>query len=87
MIISMTGFSSAIITLPIVDAATGSVQDVQVSLTLKTLNSRFFEASCRLPTSLSFLETELIKYFKTEFHRGTIQFTLDMSSPSSLTGI
>ena len=87
MIISMTGFSSAIITLPIVDAATGSVQDVQVSLTLKTLNSRFFEASCRLPTSLSFLETELIKYFKTEFHRGTIQFTLYMSSPSSLTGI
>ncbi len=83
----MTGFSSAIITLPIVDAATGSVQDVQVSLTLKTLNSRFFEASCRLPTSLSFLETELIKYFKTEFHRGTIQFTLYMSSPSALTGI
>ncbi len=83
----MTGFSSAIITLPIADAATGSAHDVQVSLTLKSLNSRFFEASCRLPTSLSFLETELIRYFKNEFHRGTIQFTIYMSSPSALTGI
>jgi uncharacterized protein (TIGR00255 family) len=82
----MTGFSSAIITLPIEDAHTGTVYNVQVSLTLKTLNSRFFEATCRLPTSLSFLETELIKYFKQEFHRGTIQFTLYMSSPSMLTG-
>lgn len=87
MILSMTGFSSSIITLPITDATTGTTQDVQASLTLKTLNSRFFEASCRLPTSLSFLETELMKHFKHEFHRGTIQFTIYMSSPSSLTGI
>ena len=87
MITSMTGFSSAIITLPIKDATTGAEQDVQLSLTLKTLNSRFFEANCRLPMSLSFLETELIKFFKKEFHRGTIQFTIYMSSPSSLTGV
>jgi len=85
MIISMTGFSSSVVTLPIVDAA-GAHHNVQVSLTLKTLNSRFFEASCRLPTSLSFLETELIKYFKQEFERGTVQFTLYMSSHSALTG-
>jgi uncharacterized protein (TIGR00255 family) len=82
----MTGFSSAIITLPIVDARTGTVHDAQVSVTLKTLNSRFFETSCRLPSSLSSLETELIKYFKQEFIRGTIHFTLYMSSPSGLTG-
>ena len=87
MTTSMTGFSSAIITVPITDATTGQKQDVQVSLTLKTLNSRFFEASCRLPTSLSFLETELIKHFKKEFHRGTVQFTIYMSTPSALTGV
>ncbi len=87
MIISMTGFSSAIVSLPIIDPLTGTEHDVQLSMTLKTLNSRFFEANCRIPTSLGFLETEVIKYFKKELHRGTIQFTIYMSSPSALTGI
>jgi len=86
MIVSMTGFSSAIITLPIRDSNTGTEQNVQLSLTLKTLNSRFFELNCRLPACLTFLETELIKYFKKELHRGTVQFTIYMSSPSALSG-
>ncbi len=85
MIISMTGFSSAIISLPIKDQTTGTEHQVQLSMTLKTLNSRFFEVHCRIPTSLGFLETEMIKYFKKEFHRGTVQFTIYMSSPSALT--
>ena len=87
MVISMTGFGSSIISLPIIDTGTGSTQTMQVSLTLKTLNSRFFEVNCRLPTSLSFLETELIRYFKNELNRGTVQFTIYMSSPSLLTGV
>lgn len=87
MVISMTGFSSANISIPIKDAVSGSGQTIQASLTLKTLNSRFFETSCRLPNSLSFFETELIRYFKNEFMRGTIQFTIYMSSPSLLTGV
>ena len=87
MIVSMTGFSSAIITLPVKDSTSGVEQDIQLSLTLKTLNSRFFEVSCRLPSSLAFLETELIKYFKKELHRGTVQFTIYMSSPSALSGV
>ena len=86
MIISMTGFSSAIISLPIKDQVTGTEHQVQLSMTLKTLNSRFFEVNCRTPTSLGFLETEMIKHFKKEFHRGTVQFTIYMSSPSALTG-
>ena len=86
MIISMTGFSSAIISLPIKDQTTGTEHEVQLSMTLKTLNSRFFEVNCRIPTSLGFLETEMIKHFKKEFHRGTVQFTIYMSSPSALTG-
>ncbi len=86
MIISMTGFSSAIISLPIKDQLTGTLHDVQLSMTLKTLNSRYFEVNCRIPTSLGFLETEMIKLFKKEFHRGTVQFTIYMSSPSALTG-
>ncbi len=87
MIISMTGFSSAIIELPIKDAQTGADHMVQVSLTLKTLNSRFFEAHCRLPGSLSFLETDLIRYLKKELYRGSVQFTIYMSTSSALTGV
>lgn len=86
MIISMTGFSSAIISLPIKDQLTGTLHEVQLSMSLKTLNSRYFEVNCRIPTSLGFLETEMIKHFKKELHRGTIQFTIYMSSPSALTG-
>ncbi len=86
MIISMTGFGSAIVSLPLKDPQTGTEHEVQLSMTLKTLNSRFFEVNCRIPTSLGFLETEMIRYFKKELHRGTVQFTIYMSSPSALTG-
>ncbi len=87
MIISMTGFSSIIITLSRPIGDTGTTQDLHLSLTLKTLNSRFFELNCKLPYSLSFLETELITYFKSRFYRGTIQLNIHMSDPSALTGV
>ncbi len=87
MIISMTGFSSAIVSLPVQDPQTGAEHEVQLSMMLKTLNSRFFEVNCRIPTSLGFLETEVIRSFKKELYRGTVQFTIYMSSPSSLTGV
>jgi uncharacterized protein (TIGR00255 family) len=86
MIVSMTGFSSRILTLvrPVAD---GKQAELHLSITLKTLNSRFFELNCKLPYSLAFLETQLIPYFKSKLHRGTIQFTIHMSDPSALTGI
>lgn len=86
MIISMTGFSSSIITLPQVSSATGSPQDLHITLSLKTLNSRFFEVTCKLPYSLTFLETELIKYFKKRLLRGTVNFSMYVSSPTMISG-
>ena len=86
MIISMTGFSSRIITITQTPPMGGPSQELYLTLSLKTLNSRFFETTCKLPYSLAFLETELIKYFKKRMVRGTVNFSLYLSSPAALTG-
>ena len=82
----MTGFSSTILTLPRKTADLAVEHPVQLSMTLKTLNSRFFECTCKLPYSLSFLETDLIKYFKSKLYRGNVLFMIHISDPSALTG-
>lgn len=80
MLLSMTGFSSRVINLPIKD------QTVIVTLSLKTLNSRFFEVNCKLPYALNALETEFVKQFKAKLHRGNIYFSVHLSTLSVLKG-
>ena len=79
MLSSMTGFSSATITLPFKNSK------LQMTITLKSLNSRFFEVNCKLPYALSNLETRLIKLFKHNLHRGNVFCTVHMSNSSELT--
>ncbi|MBA3751876.1 DUF1732 domain-containing protein [Candidatus Dependentiae bacterium] len=86
MITSMTGFSSSIITITQNPSPESPKKEVYLAFSLKTLNSRFLEVNCKLPYSLAFLETELIKYFKKRLSRGTVQFSIYMSSQSALTG-
>jgi uncharacterized protein (TIGR00255 family) len=85
-IFSMTGFSSTVLVIPLKHKETGIERHIHLSITLKTLNSRFFEVTCKLPYSLSFLETELIRFFKPKLHRGSVQFIIHMSDPAALTG-
>jgi uncharacterized protein (TIGR00255 family) len=87
MVLSMTGFSSLIITLPTQKTALPSktCTDIQMTMTLKSLNSRFFEANCKLPYSLAQLETDIIKQCKAKLYRGNIYFTIHMHNPSALT--
>ena len=63
----MTGFatSTAEITLP-------NEETVILSLNMKSLNSRFFEASCKLPSLLSNLEIPIQKMLKKKLHRGHV---------------
>lgn len=79
MLQSMTGFSTKNIVLELSPTST-----VHVTLTLKSLNSRFFEANCKLPYVFSDLETELIKRFKARLHRGSIFFTIHVGSTNML---
>lgn len=74
----MTGFSS---TTSTIHSSQGN--PIQVTAHLKTLNSRFFEATCKLPHSLAHLETDLIKLFKSKLHRGSIHCSIYIHNPSA----
>lgn len=78
----MTGFSSTLLNIQKPDQK----EPLHLALSLKTLNSRYFELTCKMPYSLSFLETELLKRFKEKLHRGTVQLSIHLSNPSALTG-
>jgi uncharacterized protein (TIGR00255 family) len=78
---SMTGFASKTFVL-----TTPSGERSSISMNLKSLNSRFFEASVKLPLGLSHLETTVIKQFKETLRRGHIYFTAYLSNSNVFEG-
>jgi len=80
-IYSMTGFASK--TFVIVNP---SGERSSISLNLKSLNSRFFETTIKLPLNLSHLETSFIKQFKQTLRRGHIYFSVYVSNPNVFEG-
>jgi len=81
MIRSMTGFASKLITLSF-----DKDRKANIEMSLKSLNSRFFEATCKLNYQLSALETELTKLLKKKLFRGKIYFTLYTSNQDLFKG-
>lgn len=79
MVYSMTGFASTTITLTTPDGS-----HTQVTLSLKSLNSRYFEATCKFPFALQQLETRCIKLLKKQLMRGHVYFTIYMADQSFL---
>lgn len=80
MLRSMTGFASTTITL--VTEKTKS----NVTISLKSLNSRFFESTCKIPYQLSTLEVDIIKNLKTLLYRGHIYLMVYVTNPEIFTG-
>jgi uncharacterized protein (TIGR00255 family) len=78
---SMTGFASKIFVL-----TAPSGERSTVSMNLKTLNSRFFEGTVKLPIALSHLETTFTKLFKEKLLRGNIYCTVYLSNPNVFEG-
>lgn len=78
---SMTGFASKTFVITV-----SSGERSSISLNLKTLNSRFFETTIKLPMALSHLETSFIKQFKERLRRGHIYFTLYLSNSNVFEG-
>ena len=80
-ITSMTGFSSKtfVLTAPSGERST-------VSMNLKSVNSRFFEALVKLPIALSHLETPITKLFKEKLLRGNIYCTVYLSNSNVFEG-
>jgi len=79
MLYSMTGFSSQTITI-----SSESGEYSQITLSLKSLNSRFFESSCKTAYALSHLEGAITKKLKQRLIRGTVFFTMYMDNPGAL---
>jgi uncharacterized protein (TIGR00255 family) len=77
----MTGFAIKTTTLVL-----RPDQQSHISMSIKTLNSRFFEMTCKLPPSLSSLETTIMMYLKKRLMRGNIFVTIHMSDPFAITG-
>lgn len=80
MIRSMTGFTTKSIMLSLRDLK------VPLSFSLKSLNSRYFDANCKLPYPINNLETEFIRLFKQKLLRGSITFTIHVGNPNAFKG-
>lgn len=78
MLSSMTGFVSKTISLPL-----DQEKPVNLTINLKTLNSRFFEATCRLSYALNILENDLIKIAQKELKRGHMYLSMSLSDPNA----
>lgn len=67
MIISMTGFGSKNLKIPL-----NKTSNLFLSIEIKALNSRFFEMNSRLPGFLNSFETEIANILKSNLLRGRI---------------
>ena len=81
MVRSMTGFASGTIILTI-----GEHGKATLSISIKSLNSRFFETTCKLSYPIANLETECIKRFKAKLLRGHIYFTAHINNVNAFKG-
>lgn len=80
MIRSMTGFASKSLMLTIDESK------VPIAISVKSLNSRYFDLNCKLPYPITNFETEFIKLFKSKLLRGSITFTIHLGNPTAFKG-
>jgi uncharacterized protein (TIGR00255 family) len=80
MIRSMTGFATKSFILTIKESK------LPISINLKSLNSRYFDAICKLHYPLNNLETDFVKIFKAKLLRGSINFTIHLGNPNAFKG-
>jgi uncharacterized protein (TIGR00255 family) len=80
MVLSMTGFSSRTSQI-----SRDNGTPLQVNITLKALNARFFETSCRIPHAFNYLELPCTKLLKEKLVRGSIYCTINVSNLQGMT--
>ncbi|MDR3646013.1 MAG: YicC family protein [Candidatus Babeliales bacterium] len=81
MIYSMTGFASKLTDIHLNNGQQDNI--IKLSLSLKSLNSRFFDINCKLPYALNQFETEIIKLIKSKLLRGNINFSIYLNNPNA----
>jgi uncharacterized protein (TIGR00255 family) len=78
MLQSMTGFASSAVAIMLDDGTR-----VDASLSIKSLNYRHFEVLCKMPHTLSALETLIIKRCRERLSRGHVYVTVYLSDPNA----
>ncbi len=81
MLKSMTGFACKTIELTNRQGEKGFL-----TINIKSLNSRHFEVSTKLPPALQSVEVGLISALKKKLHRGKVTVTLSYSNPNLFKG-
>lgn len=79
MLTSMTGFGTKTIELALKKGGS-----ISVSVEIKSLNSRFFEATCKLPSSLGHLEVDIINLCKKKMVRGRVFLTIRIAGDGAI---
>lgn len=83
MIQSMTGFA----TKTIIITAPETQEKAYISISIKALNARFFDTTCKLHYALSALENTIISKAKKKLHRGYIYITMHVTNSNALRGV
>jgi len=81
VLLSMTGFSNKTVVLPI-----GKGKKVSFSIEIKSVNSRSFEAVCKLPSFLNALEIEVAKILKKKLLRGRVYVGVRVAEDQDVLG-
>jgi uncharacterized protein (TIGR00255 family) len=80
MLRSMTGFATQSSIISVNDAK------VPINISIKSLNSRYFDVNCKLPYPIANLETDFVKLFKAQLHRGSITFMVHLGNQQAFKG-
>ncbi|HBS47727.1 TPA: YicC family protein [Candidatus Dependentiae bacterium] len=75
MLLSMTGYGNQIVEINL-----NKKKKINLNIELKSINSRFFEITCRFPNSLIFLENDITSMLKNNILRGRIYLTISTES-------
>jgi uncharacterized protein (TIGR00255 family) len=81
MLRSMTGFAAKTVALAI-DAQSKTTITIQ----LKSLNSRYFEVTCKMPYQMSALEIDITRVLQEKLHRGHLYFTAYTNNADAFKG-
>lgn len=79
MILSMTGFATSSVEIPLSNNG-----NMLLSISMKSLNSRYFELTCKVPSIFSNLEVQIQRMLQKQLHRGHVSVHIKVVNTQSL---
>ncbi len=75
----MTGFATSSVEIPLSNNG-----NMLLSISIKSLNSRYFELSCKVPSIFSNLEVQIQRMLQKQLHRGHVSLHIKIVNTQSL---